>query len=98
MNLNAIEIEAAPLKAILTPSVITVAPDAPLKTVLALMQKHSISSIVAIDDSAKPIGIFTEKDAIRLMLDDQAISSLSMAEVMSQPVITVSSNLGYAKA
>lgn len=98
MNLNAIEIEAAPLKAILTPSVITVAPDAPLKTVLALMQEHSISSIVAIDDSAKPVGIFTEKDAIRLMLDDQAISSLSMAEVMSKPVITVSSNLGYAKA
>ncbi|WP_415892397.1 EAL domain-containing protein [Neptuniibacter sp. PT8_73] len=98
MNLNAIEIEAAPLKAILTPSVITVAPDSPLKTVLALMQEHSISSVVAIDDSAKPVGIFTEKDAIRLMLDDQAISSLSMAEVMSQPVITVSSNLGYAKA
>ncbi|WP_415882262.1 EAL domain-containing protein [Neptuniibacter sp. QD34_54] len=98
MNLNAIEIEAAPLKAILTPSVITVSPDVPLKTVLALMQQHSISSIVAVGDSAKPVGIFTEKDAIRLMLDDHSISSLCMADVMSQPVITVSSNLGYAKA
>jgi len=98
MNLHAIEVEAAPLQAILTPGVVTVTADALLEDVLALMQQHAISSIVAVNSERQPIGIFTEKDAIHLMVDEADLATLKMADVMSQPVLTAPPTLGYAKA
>lgn len=98
MNSHGIEVEAAPLQAILTPGVVTVAPETLLVDVLTLMQQHAISSIVAVNDGRQPIGIFTEKDAIHLMVDAADLSTLKMADVMSQPVLTAPPTLGYAKA
>ncbi|EAR60329.1 EAL domain-containing protein [Neptuniibacter caesariensis] len=98
MNLNAIELESIPLKAIITPDVMTVGASAHLAHVLTLMQTNAISSIVAVDSDDKPIGIFTEQDAIRLMAEKRSISEMRMGDVMTHPVLVVPLNLGYAKA
>ncbi len=98
MNLNVIEIDSAPLKTILTPDVVTFLPTAALQEVLTLMQNRSISSVVAIDEADRPVGIFTEQDAIQLMAAKIKVSGLRLAEVMSEPVLTVSANMGYGNA
>ncbi|MCP4596720.1 PAS domain S-box protein [Neptuniibacter sp.] len=98
MNLSVIELDTAPLKTILTPNVVTVSPDCDLSCVLSLMQSRAISSVVAINEMEKPVGIFTEQDAIRLMADGRAVSGLLMQDVMSHPVLTVQSSIGYGKA
>ncbi|WP_292950741.1 MULTISPECIES: EAL domain-containing protein [unclassified Neptuniibacter] len=98
MNLNEIEIDSVPLKTILSHEVITFAPTALLSIVLLGMQSRSISSVVVIDEANKPVGIFTEQDAIKLMVERKKVSSLLLSDVMSQPVLTVSPNLGYGAA
>lgn len=98
MNLNTLEIESVPLKAILTADVVKVSPDVALTHVLSLMQQRSISSVVAVDKADRPVGIFTEQDAIRLISESKAVQALTMKEVMSQPPIIVKSHLGYGDA
>lgn len=98
MNLNVIEIDSAPLKTILTPDVVTFSPSTALQEVLTLMQNRSISSVVAINEADRPVGIFTEQDAIQLMAAKKKVSGLRLAEVMSEPVLTVSANMGYGNA
>ena len=55
-------------------------------------------SVVVIDEADKPVGIFTEQDAIQLMAERKKVSNLLLSDVMSQPVLTVSPNLGYGAA
>lgn len=98
MNLNAIDIESVPLKTILTPNVVTVSPETKLQEVLALMKMKSISSIVAVDKADRPVGIFTEQDAIKLMVRYKSLSGLLMQDVMSHPVLTAEPHLGYGQA
>lgn len=98
MNLNVIEIDSAPLKTILTPEVVTFSPDVLLKSVLALMEERSISSVVAVDNEDRPVGIFTEQDAIRLMVEKKKMTGLLLLDVMSQPVLTAPPNMGYGSA
>ena len=98
MNLNVIEIDSAPLKTILSPEVVTFSPDVLLKSVLALMEERSISSVIAVDTADRPVGIFTEQDAIRLMVEKKAVSGLLLRDEMSQPVLTAPPNMGYGSA
>lgn len=98
MNLNAIEIDSAPLKTILSHEVVTFAPTASLANVLSKMQKRAISSVVVVDETDRPVGIFTEQDAIHLMAKKKKVTDLELGDVMSQPVLTVSPNLGYGAA
>lgn len=98
MNLNAIEVESVPLKTILTPDVVTVAVDDCVSTALLEMKRRSISSVVVINGSTHPVGIFTEQDAIRLMAEARHVSELRMRDVMSEPVLCVKASMGYGGA
>lgn len=86
------------LHSILTPSVFTVTPDTPLPDVLASMEALRISCVVAIDATQRPLGIFTEQDAIRLMAKRKVVAQLRMADVMSSPPLTGTADLDFREA
>ncbi len=86
------------LHAILTPSVFTVTPDAPLADVLASMESLRISCVIAADANKLPLGIFTEQDAIRLMAERKVVTQLRMADVMSKPPLTAPADLDFRDA
>jgi diguanylate cyclase (GGDEF)-like protein/PAS domain S-box-containing protein len=86
------------LQAILSPSVFTVAPDTPLPDVLASMESQRISCVVAVDSSHRPLGIFTEQDAIRLMSERKAVGQLRMSDVMSHSPLTAAASLDFRDA
>ena len=86
------------LHAILSPSVFTVSPDAPLADVLASMESLRISCVIATDGTRLPLGIFTEQDAIRLMAERRIIPQLRMADVMSVPPLTAPADLDFRDA
>jgi diguanylate cyclase (GGDEF)-like protein/PAS domain S-box-containing protein len=86
------------LQAILSPSVFTVAPDTSLPDVLASMESLRISCVVAIDSAYRPLGIFTEQDAIRLMAERKAVATLRMSDVMSPSPLTAPSDLDFHDA
>lgn len=86
------------LQSILSPSVFTVAPDAPLSDVLASMESMRISCAVAVDKTNRPLGIFTEQDAIRLMAERRTVAQLHMSDVMSASPLTAPSSLDFRDA
>ncbi len=49
---------------------ITCLADAPTREALDLMAKHRIGAIIVVDQAARPIGIFTERDLVRLTASD----------------------------
>jgi CBS domain-containing protein len=55
---------------------------------LALMASHAISGVVVVDDGC-PVGVFTERDAVRLVAAGTDLSSLPVSAVMTSPVVTI---------
>ncbi len=86
------------LSEILTSSVHTVRIDSAISEVLAEMASLSISCVVAIDAERHPLGIFTERDAVRLLAERRGVGTITMADVMSSPPFSSSAELDFREA
>ncbi|KAF0201931.1 MAG: response regulator [Gallionellaceae bacterium] len=86
------------LSEILTPSVKITSPDAVISEVLAEMAALKISCVVAVDAERRPQGIFTERDAVRLLAERRALGKLKMAEVMSTPPFSSAADIDFREA
>ncbi len=82
-----------PLQAILSPNPATVAGETPVAEALASMERRNISCLLVVDAEQRPTGIFTERDAVRLMATGQCLDAVTMADVMREPVFTVAADL-----
>ena len=73
--------------------VIQVAPDTPVKTVVALLADHRIGAVPVVEDG-NVIGIMSERDVIySLRSDGAAILEWAVERVMTRPAITVEPDL-----
>jgi CBS domain-containing protein len=54
----------SPLSAVMRPNPLTCAPHTPLAEVVAIMARHGIGSMVAVDAAHRPVGIFTLRDIL----------------------------------
>ena len=82
---------AKTIKTVLTRDLLTFKRDDSLLDVISTMVNHSLSCIV-ITKKKRPIGIFTERDAVNLLLEKANLETLKIYEVMSHPVQTISPN------
>ncbi|MCU7937391.1 MAG: PAS domain S-box protein, partial [Candidatus Thiodiazotropha sp. (ex Dulcina madagascariensis)] len=89
---------ALSLNEIMTTDPETAPPDTTMDVVLASMEKYKISCIVATDKEQRPVGIFTEQDAICLMAGERPISELTISDVMSSSLLTARGELGFHDA
>jgi PAS domain S-box-containing protein len=53
------------------------------------LQGQPSASCVLVEESGRLVGVFTEADVVRLIATHRELSGISIAEVMSQPVITL---------
>jgi diguanylate cyclase (GGDEF)-like protein/PAS domain S-box-containing protein len=74
--------------AVMTHSVVTLSPDATLADAVSNMTRERISCVV-IEQAGKPLGIFTERDLIRLEIPPDETDAVPLARVMTQPVRSV---------
>jgi CBS domain-containing protein len=72
---------------IMTRDVVTVARDEAVQRAVRLMIDRDIGSVV-VEDDGKPIGLFTERDLTRHILDHADVLGLPVGEVMSGPVVS----------
>jgi len=79
------------VKDLMNPNVVSLGPDATLKEASELMSKQKIGSIVVIDKN-EPVGIITERDFATKILLKPYSAETKISEVMSSPVIHISSN------
>ena len=69
--------------------VVHVAPDNSVADALRAMIDRDIGAVVVVEDS-KPVGVFTERDVSRRILDDGELLVRRVGDVMSAPVVSVS--------
>jgi diguanylate cyclase (GGDEF)-like protein/PAS domain S-box-containing protein len=89
---------ALTLKHILSVEVETASADTPIDRVLLRMEQSQISCLVAIDEDRRPIGIFTEQDAIKLMAENKTIRDITMGDVMSPSPLTAEETMDFHAA
>ena len=80
---------ALSLGSILTTDVVTCGAEDALGEVLRTMARRRISCVVAMDAERRPRGIFTERDAVRLLATEGGFAQRPVCEVMSRPVLTL---------
>lgn len=69
--------------------VLHVAPHATVAQALQTMIDRDIGAVVVVDEDSV-VGVFTERDTTRHLLDDTDLLAREVGEVMSTPVTTVS--------
>ncbi len=69
----------------MTHPVITVSKDTKLPRVVKLMADNNIGSVVVVENEV-PVGIFTERDLVKVVRKDFNVEELLIKEVMSSPV------------
>jgi CBS domain-containing protein len=76
------------VKSVMSAPVIHVAPGATVAQALRTMIDHDIGSVV-VAEGESAVGVFTERDLTRQILDDSGLLDRRVREVMSSPVTTV---------
>lgn len=77
------------LSQIMTKTLVTISKDITAYQALTEMAQNSVSCLIIVQDD-RPLGILTERDVGRLLIDYSDISQLKVEEVMSSPVQTAS--------
>ena len=85
------------LQDVMTASVITITPDAPVSKALEIMEQKKISSLVVEKDN-KPLGIFTERALIQLRVHGDIDYARPIHRVMSSPPFTAPVDMDYREA
>jgi len=68
---------------------VTCAPETPLQAVLTTMHQRRIGSMLVVNDGGAPLGIFTRYDVLGRVALAQVPLATPIAEVMVQPVLTL---------
>ncbi|MHA2027599.1 MAG: CBS domain-containing protein, partial [Candidatus Thorarchaeota archaeon] len=77
--------------------VVTVSGDTSIKEAIQILYHKHIGSIVVIDKEGKCEGIFTERDAIRVVATEVTLST-PLKEVMTTNIRTVEEGATFAQA
>jgi CBS domain-containing protein len=80
--------DADTVHGVMTSDVATLTPDELVRAAIGRMLARDIGSVVVVDEGA-PVGMFTERDITRRVLDDDGLLDRRLADVMSGPPVTV---------
>lgn len=85
------------IRRIISREVISVAPETPAGEAIAIMASNRISCIV-VAEKKRPVGIFTERDLVRVANRHIAFGGRPIRELMTAPVVTISGSLSIYEA
>lgn len=85
-------------KDIMTSAIISVSPDSSLNDAMELIIANRISGLLVIDDTGRLVGILSEADRIRLIVDSETPDDgASVSEYMTRNVISVKPDTDFAE-
>ncbi|MDI6785992.1 MAG: CBS domain-containing protein [bacterium] len=82
---------------ILVPNTISVSPETLTSEAVSIMKTNKISCLLVIQNK-KPVGIFTERDIVRLLYYGVHAEKRKIAELMTKPVFTVDGHINIYQA
>jgi CBS domain-containing protein len=68
--------------------VVTIAPDATVRDLLALLAEHNIGAVVVSGDGEAVDGIVSERDVVRRLHEDEAVLDGAVSAIMTSEVAT----------
>ena len=80
------------LKSIMTRDVITVTPETSIFDAMELLKAHKISGMPVVDAEMRVKGILTEKDVLRILIDDEIEYKHTVGDYMTTDVVAFSEN------
>jgi len=81
----------------MTKEVVTTTKDAVIQDCIELLFKRHIGSIIVVDDQQRCVGIFTERDAIRVIAQKVPLDA-PIEKVMTKNVVTANENATFEEA
>lgn len=85
------------VKHIMIEDVVTAKPNITVKDAVRTLQEKHVGSIVITDDSQKCVGIFTERDAIRIIANEVSLDT-TIDQVMTKNVATIGEEASLEEA
>ena len=79
---------SVPIADLLSPRVVSVGPGETVRVAIARMLEENIGSVAVCEDE-KLVGIFTERDVLRLAGDSADFDALLVRDVMTRSLVTV---------
>ena len=76
-----------PVKSIMTTDVYSVMPDTPIYEALNILATHKISGIPVVNEEQNVVGVLTEKDVLRILIDKKLDVKSTVDDYMSRDVI-----------
>ena len=83
---------------IMTGSVVTASPEAPVQEVATLMRDHNVGSAVLVDESGRPVGLVTDRDLTINVLADATDPGVPVSRCATSPVVTGESDMDLDEA
>jgi len=88
-----------PVRDIMTTRVKTAKTDSTIMEVVRKMNKFDVGSIIILDSAAKSVGIITERDVLRKIVEPQLPpDAVKAMQIMSSPLVTIGSDAGVEQA
>ena len=81
-------VDTPDLKSLMSGNVWKVSHQVAARHALAVMARHAISGVV-VTDGEQPVGVFTERDVVRLVAAGADLATLAVAEVMTKSLVTI---------
>jgi CBS domain-containing protein len=69
-------------------AVVTIAPDATVRELVALLAEHNVGALVVSDDGERVTGIVSERDVVRRLGSDTAVLDAAVRDIMTADVRT----------
>ncbi len=82
----------APLSGFQWPTVVSVTPQTSIRTAMETMVQAKVGSLVVTDTGNRPLGVFTQSDAMRRVVVPQHPPTAPIEQVMTTPAATISSS------
>jgi CBS domain-containing protein len=85
------------VKHVMIENVVTTNPNITVKDAIKTLNEKHVGSIVVTDDNEKCVGIFTERDAIRIIANEVPLDT-TIDQVMTKNVVTIGEEASLEEA
>jgi CBS domain-containing protein len=86
------------IREVMTESVVTATPDAPVRHVAELMRERNVGSVVLVGDDGLPVGFITDRDLAVSVLADGHDADAPAGGHASSPVVTGAPGMDVTEA
>jgi CBS domain-containing protein len=86
------------IREIMTASVVTATPEAPVQDVASLMRERNVGSVVIVDASGHPVAMVTDRDLTINALADASDPELPVGRFATAPVVTGEADMDLDEA